>query len=113
MTNIKCGACTACCEWGEDTAIRPVLLPNEVEAYRHETIKGVVVLEATPKGNCIYMRIGLKGEKGGCRIHHKRPAQCRRFDCRVLFKQMDERTFIKVIVRGSIKIHETEIGGES
>ena len=104
MEDIKCGTCTQCCEWGDDKSIRPILSNDEVDDYRHiynadtESWR----LEATPAGNCIYMRVELVGEKGGCRIHHKRPDQCRGFDCRSLYEQMKSKTFIKVIIKGAV-----------
>ena len=105
MDELKCGSCTTCCEWGDDKSIRPVLSNDEVDDYRHEydVENERWILEATPAGNCIYMRVGLVDERGGCRIHHKRPAQCQGFDCRSLYNQMKDKTFIKVIVKGKEK----------
>ena len=105
MEDIKCGTCVACCQWGDDKSIRPVLSNDEVDSYRHiyDADRKQWLLEATPKGNCIYLREGLIAEKGGCRIHHKRPAQCEQFDCRALYNQMKSKTFIKVIVMGKEK----------
>lgn len=109
MKELECGTCTACCEWGDDKSIRPVLSNDEVDDYRHiyDVDRGEFLLEATPEGNCIYMRVGLVGEKGGCRIHHKRPTQCQSFDCRNLYSQMKDKTFIKVIIKGKEKTDGT------
>ena len=96
MKPLECGKCTTCCRWGSDMAIRPILDNTEL-GLECEYDKGQFVLKAKPNGNCVYLG------KGGCTIYEDRPKQCRAFDCRVLYKQMREKTFIKVILMGQRK----------
>lgn len=102
MKPLKCGICTTCCRWGTDTSIRPMLLPVEAELFKCEIVRGNVVgvmLAAKPNGDCHYL-----GHQG-CTIYESRPEQCKNFDCRVLYKQMREKTFIKVILAGKRKLN--------
>lgn len=96
MKELECRGCTACCEWGEDTAIRPLLTRDEAAKFRHTMVKGQPRLEANKDGNCIYL-----GEHC-CTIHEHRPMQCKAFDCRNLYQQMKGATFIRVIIRGKV-----------
>lgn len=97
MKPLKCGTCTTCCQWGDDKSLRPVLENTELwlECIYHE---GQFVLAAQDSGNCVYLI------KGKCSIYADRPIQCRSFDCRVLYKQMKDKTFIKVIFAGRGKL---------
>jgi len=100
MKELDCGGCTACCEWGDDTAIRPVLSQYEQSVLRHTIVKGVARLEANEHGNCVYL-----GNKG-CTIYDHRPDQCKFFDCRHLYNNMKDKTFIRVILRGSSLVRQ-------
>lgn len=105
MKPIKCGKCTTCCQWGNDTAIRPKLTPSEQMLLKGEAIQVVngtqvnleTVLAAKANGDCVYLM------NGGCSIYERRPEQCRTFDCRNLFRGMSDKTFIKVIMKGKDK----------
>jgi Fe-S-cluster containining protein len=98
MKPLKCGACTTCCQWGSDTAIRPVLTLGEEKLFDNDFHKGSYALKAKSNGDCVYL-----GNKG-CTIYKSRPMQCKSFDCRVLYKQMKQSTFIKVILAGKRKL---------
>ena len=97
MKPLKCGNCSTCCQWGDDKSLRPVLDNNELKlaSVYHE---GQFVLASNSKGDCIYLI------KGKCSVYEDRPEQCRTFDCRILYNQMKDKTFIKVILAGKRKL---------
>lgn len=96
MKDLECGSCIQCCEWGDDTAIHPLLSSTEADELQHEVIKGQLRLAANPDGDCVYLL------SDGCSIYNRRPDQCKRFDCRHLYEQMKDATFIKVIIKGAV-----------
>lgn len=98
MKPLKCGICSTCCEWGDDKALRPVLDNAELK-LESEYYEGQFVLKAKPNGDCYYL-----SALGSCMIYKDRPEQCRTFDCRILYKQMRDKTFIKVILAGKRKL---------
>lgn len=99
MNKLKCGSCTACCEWGDDMSIRPVLTTDEANELRHsyDVEDNLFRLESDVNGKCVYLI------EGGCGIYKHRPMQCKVFDCRTLYDQMKNKTFIKVIIKGKEK----------
>lgn len=97
MSPVPCSGCTACCRNGELVAVfeeegddvasyltRTIQLGgDETGTIDGRAINGgmtITVLEHKPNGDCIYL-----GE-GGCTIYDRRPAVCRKFDCRLFFK---------------------------
>lgn len=97
MKELECRGCTACCEWADDEAIRPLLTCDEAAKLRHTIIKGQPRLESNEDGSCVYL------EANGCSIHKHRPMQCKMFDCRVLYEQMKGKTFVNCIIIGGMK----------
>lgn len=102
MKKLECGSCTACCEWGDDKSIRPVLTTDEANELRHsyDVEDNLFRLESDANGKCVYLI------DGGCSIYNYRPMQCKVFDCRVLYDQMKGKTFINVINIGWRKSHD-------
>lgn len=98
MKPLKCGTCTTCCQWGNDKALRPVLNCIELKQLERVFHEGQFVLAAKDNGDCVYL-----GDNG-CTIYDDRPEQCRNFDCRELYTQMKDSTFIKVILAGKKKM---------
>jgi len=82
--DVPCGTCRACCRHE-----LVVLFPeagDDVESYDAVEIRvdeadgpAIHVLKHKDNGDCIYL-----GEHG-CTIHHRAPAVCRTFDCRLFF----------------------------
>lgn len=74
VADVPCGDCRACCRHDR------VMLGREDDprSYRWHLEGGHAVLDRNADGTCVYL-----GERG-CTIHHRAPAICRRFDCRVL-----------------------------
>ena len=42
-----------------------------------------VILDRHPNGDCVYLN------ESGCTIHDRAPFECRRYDCRAMFKNSD------------------------
>jgi len=102
MSELICGKCILCCQWSGEKAIRPELIGGEGLLLKSELITKIVgtqvklvkVLAANEVGHCIYL-----GDKG-CTVYEERPQVCRAFDCRKLYDDSKEATFIKVLFRG-------------
>ena len=81
IANVPCNGCTACCrnqvvvlfpEHGDDLTI----------LSRHIDLGGAVILMDAENGDCIYL------ENGKCSVYEHRPAMCRAFDCRDMFRSL-------------------------
>jgi hypothetical protein len=95
--NVPCGSCRACCRHEY-----VVLFPeygDDPKCFDHVPLPGtdLLILRQLANGDCVYL-----GE-GGCTIHERAPAVCRRFDCRTYFlsmtrneRRMHERADLKV-----------------
>ena len=102
MGQVECGACTACCSWGDGAArFAPILGRRERDNY--QTFKrddGLYRLASTPYGDCVYL------SPKGCSIHAKRPRYCRTFDCRSAFESVLARggnhTVLQILVQGGV-----------
>lgn len=102
MKPLVCGTCTACCRWsGNADVLRPSLLESEAGKYKSALVDGVLRLEATQAGDCVYL-----GHRG-CTIHPTRPQFCREFDCRqaydAVIKSSQDHTLLSVLVAGGIR----------
>lgn len=87
MSDVPCNGCTACCKH-DDVYLRPEEDPRDylVEPGLN-ALTGEVGwrLQHKPRGGgCIYL-----GD-GGCTIHDRAPAICKRFDCRFAVAMLDE-----------------------
>ena len=78
--DVPCNGCTACCR-GQVVALFPEHGDDLKVLSRHVGLgSGVLVLEETDGGDCIYLK------DGGCSVWEHRPAMCRAFDCRRHFQ---------------------------
>ncbi len=81
---LKCGQCSKCCEWGGDINLA-VITPTGRLPFGED-------------GNCKYL------VRRKCSIHKNRPDQCRKFDCRALYKEVmggKNNLFLKILIQGS------------
>ena len=92
---VPCGRCTLCCQ-RELLYVHPELGddPEDYETQEIDAGEGetVLALAQKPNGDCIYLE-----RHKGCTIHDKRPAVCKKFDCRVQYaitNNKDRRYFI-------------------
>lgn len=87
---LVCGGCTLCCH-----RMRVPIVPNidpDPGTYQTEIINGHTLLAHRPNGDCVYL-----GPEG-CTIYERRPALCRRFDCREMARAASMKTW-KVILK--------------
>jgi len=102
MSELICGECKACCEWGGEIGLRPQLTLAEALVLENELITmmdGVnpvqqVVLKANDEGSCVYL------SEEGCTNYANRPIVCKGFDCRDLYEDMKGKCFVEVLIKG-------------
>jgi Fe-S-cluster containining protein len=94
---VQCNGCTACCkgnlsvalnpDWGDRIEDHPQRTLALEDIYKTGHLS--VVLKRKPNGDCIHLR------HRGCAIYDKRPAVCRRFDCRRAFWEFRDQRMRK------------------
>lgn len=102
MSELVCGDCTVCCQWGGDDLIRPELDAGEALLLKGEQVtridgtqvNTVTVLAMNEVGACVYL-----GDEG-CTIYKDRPFICQIFDCRESYRGLKDKAFVKVLVKG-------------
>jgi Fe-S-cluster containining protein len=105
MSELVCGECTICCQWGGDELIRPELSSEEALLLKGEVVtriegtqvNSVTVLAMKENGDCIYL------EDKGCTVYKDRPFICRIFDCRESYEGLKDRSFVRVLFQGRVK----------
>ena len=98
MSELKCDGCRAC-YMNDALFLHPECgdSPEEYEtvgAINPLTGKKQFMLAHKPNGECVYL-----GESG-CTIYERRPAICREFDCRKMFKRFDRDTRRLMVRKG-------------
>ena len=83
---LKCEGCTQCCR-GPDRLLP--IDPSQAEMYEVQMVRFgtgyLTVLAMKENSDCIYL------QENGCSIWHRRPIECRQYDCRQHMKIKTER----------------------
>lgn len=94
---VPCGDCHLCCRMM--TPLRPEF-GDDPASYQTATLlqhgkPPQTILDRLPNGDCVYL-----GERG-CTIHDRAPYECRKFDCRAIFRNSD-RPGRKLAVKNNV-----------
>lgn len=73
--SVPCNGCTLCCH-GDAIRLLPEDNPDKYKTVPHHAIKGALMIDHKPNGDCIYL------SATGCAIHDDKPKMCRYMDCR-------------------------------
>ena len=74
---VPCNGCRLCCR-GDAVRLLPGDDPSHYKTVRHDTIRGALMLDHKPNGDCIYLA------SAGCSIHETKPLMCKEMDCRII-----------------------------
>jgi len=94
--NVPCDGCTRCCH-GDMLRLLPEDNPELYKTVPHASMKGHLMLDHKPNGDCIYLN------KEGCAIHSKRPLMCREMDCRLIAASLTGTQARKLHKSGKLK----------
>lgn len=92
---VPCDGCTLCCHFYN--VMLDEAAGDDLASY-HTTRQpdGTIILARRADGACVYL-----GERG-CTIHDRRPAECRAYDCRVVYSECSEQARAQWVEGGTI-----------